>query len=222
MAKETFHRSLRPDLRFDPDPESLRALADRGGNLLGALGIFLVAGVVIAGIATWIFSELAERVMGGGTQAFDDMVLRWVGAKPHSGTDGATLEITRLGTTTTVVMIVGVAALFLTLTKHKYSALLLVVATAGRRCLDLVLKLRFDRPRPHLCLGTTGRHVVVPVRSRNERHHCLQYRCIPRSSTSEAALGTMADAPYRRDSGSAHLHQSCTSAFTIRPTFWPE
>jgi undecaprenyl-diphosphatase len=47
-------------------------------------------------------------------------------------------------------MIVCVAAMFLTLTKHKYSAMLLLVATAGGLLLDLVLKLRFDRPRPHV------------------------------------------------------------------------
>ena len=80
-------------LRSDAVFETLRALADRGGNLLGALGIFLVAGVVIAGIATWIFSELAERVMGGGTQAFDDMVLRWIATKHTPVMDGAMLEL---------------------------------------------------------------------------------------------------------------------------------
>jgi undecaprenyl-diphosphatase len=60
------------------------------------------------------------------------------------------LEITALGTATVVLMIVCVAALFLTLTRHKYSALLLLVATAGGLFLDLLLKLRFDRPRPHI------------------------------------------------------------------------
>jgi undecaprenyl-diphosphatase len=60
------------------------------------------------------------------------------------------IEITALGTGTVVLMIVCVAALFLTLTKHKYSAMLLLVATAGGILLDLILKLRFDRPRPHV------------------------------------------------------------------------
>jgi undecaprenyl-diphosphatase len=146
-------------LRVDPVFEMLRALADHGANLLGALGIFLVAGVVIAGFATWGFSELAERVMGGGTQAFDEMVLRWVATKHTPAMDGAMLEITALGTTTVVMMIVCVAALFLTLTRHKYSALLLLVATSGGSLLDLVLKLRFDRPRPHVF--TWGTHAVM-------------------------------------------------------------
>ncbi len=45
-------------------------LVDRVGSFLGALGVFLVAGVIVAALGTWIFSELAERVMAGGTQAF--------------------------------------------------------------------------------------------------------------------------------------------------------
>lgn len=146
-------------LHSSPVFETLRALADRAGTLLGALGIFLVGGVIIAGFATWVFSELAERVMGGGTQAFDEMVLRWVATKHTPMMDGAMLEITALGTTTVVMMIVCVAALFLTLTRHKYSALLLLVATAGGSLLDLVLKLRFDRPRPHVF--TWGTHAVM-------------------------------------------------------------
>ncbi|MEP6602290.1 MAG: phosphatase PAP2 family protein, partial [Nitrospirota bacterium] len=64
--------------------------------------------------------------------------------------DGAMLEITALGTATVVMMIVCVAGLFLFLTQHKFSALLLLVATGGGLLLDLVLKLRFNRPRPHI------------------------------------------------------------------------
>jgi undecaprenyl-diphosphatase len=52
-------------------------------------------------------------------------------------------------------MIVCVAALFLTLTKHKYSALLLLVATGGGLLLDMVLKLQFNRPRPHVFIWGT-------------------------------------------------------------------
>lgn len=137
-------------LRSDPVFKTLDALVDRGSSLLGALGIFLVAGVIVAAIGTWIFSELAEYVMAGGTQAFDEALLRWVSTRHSPAIDEAMLEITALGTTTVVMMIVCVAALFLTLTRHKYSALLLLVATAGGSPLDLILKLRFDRPRPHI------------------------------------------------------------------------
>jgi undecaprenyl-diphosphatase len=139
--------------------QAFEALVDRMGSLLGALGVFLIGGVIVAGFGTWLFSELAERVMAGGTQAFDDAVLRWVGVRHTPALTTAMLEITSLGTSTVVLVIVGVAALFLTLTKHKYSALLLVVATAGGIFLDYLLKLRFDRPRPHIFAW--GQQVVM-------------------------------------------------------------
>ena len=137
-------------LQSEPVDEAFEALVDRVGSLLGALGIFLIGGVIVVGLGTWLFSELAERVMAGGTQAFDEGVLRWVSARHTPGLTAAMLEITSLGTGTVVMAIVSVAALFLTLTKHKYSALLLIVATAGGIFLDYLLKLRFDRPRPHI------------------------------------------------------------------------
>jgi undecaprenyl-diphosphatase len=60
------------------------------------------------------------------------------------------LEITALGTGTVVMMIVGVAGLFLWLTQHRYSAMLLLASTAGGIVLNGLLKVRFDRPRPHV------------------------------------------------------------------------
>jgi undecaprenyl-diphosphatase len=137
-------------LKSDPIFRALRSLIDRGGTIFGALGIFLVAGIVVAAIGTWVFAEITEKVIAGRTQAFDEAVLRWIYARHMPVLDGAMLEITALGTGTVVMMIVGVAALFLALTRHRYSALLLLVATAGGIFLDLFLKLRFDRPRPHI------------------------------------------------------------------------
>src|SRR5689334_3702817 len=150
MAKQA-----RPALQSEPVIGMLDSLFDRAGSLLGALGILLVAGVVVAGFCTWAFSEIAETVMAGGTQAFDEKVLRWIYAHHTHSLDAAMIEITALGTGTVLLMIVCVAALFLTLTKHKYSALLLLVATGGGLLLDMVLKLQFNRPRPHVFIWGT-------------------------------------------------------------------
>ena len=141
---------MTPDVRSHPMFETLRALVTRAGSLIGALGIFLVGGIIVAAIGTFLFAELAEHVMAGSTQAFDEAALRWIGNHHSPALDGTMLEITALGTGAVVIMIVCVAGLFLTLTKHKYSALLLLVATVGGMLLDTVLKLRFDRPRPHV------------------------------------------------------------------------
>lgn len=157
MAKVKRSSPSKADLRLRSGPvdEAFEALVDRAGSLLGALGLFVIAGVIVAGIGSWIFSELAERVMAGGTQAFDEAVLRWAFSHHSPALDSVMLEITTLGTGTVVLMIVCVAALFLTLTKHKYSALLLIVATAGGLLLDMWLKHWFGRPRPHVFVWGT-------------------------------------------------------------------
>lgn len=128
----------------------LRRSIERTGTLIGGLGAFLVAGIIVAGFATWVFGEFAERVMAGQTQAFDDAVLRWVGAHHTPALDSIMLEITALGTGSSVLMMVAVAALFLGLTRHRYSAALLLAATAGGGLLNIVLKNYFERPRPHV------------------------------------------------------------------------
>ena len=135
----------------------LRTFVSKAGTFIGGLGIFLVAGAIIGAFATWVFGELAETVMAGKTQAFDEAVLRWMGAHHTKLLDAAMLEITALGTGTVVLMIVCISALFLALTRHRYSALLLLVATAGGIGLNLVLKIFFDRPRPSVIVwGTTA------------------------------------------------------------------
>lgn len=139
-----------------PIRDALRNLINRAGGFLGGLGIFLVVGFILAAIATWIFGELAEKVMAGSTQAFDESVLRWMGAHHSKALDASMVEITALGTGTVVMMIVCISALFLALTRHRYSALLLLVATFGGIVLNLILKLFFDRPRPHVIVWGTN------------------------------------------------------------------
>lgn len=135
---------------------SMRAAVEKADTFIGGLGIFLVCGIAVAGVATWFFGEIAETVTAGKTQAFDEAVLRFLGAHRTKVLDSAMLEITALGTGTVVMMIVAVSALFLALTRHRYSSLLLLVATAGGLALNLVLKLFFDRPRPHVIVWGTN------------------------------------------------------------------
>lgn len=129
---------------------ALRVSASKADTLLGTLGIFLVAGLIVAAIGTAIFVSLARHVRLGSTQALDESVLRWMGAHHSPGLDAVMLEVTALGTGTVVMMVVAVAALFLILTQHKYPALLLLASTFGGLVLNGVLKLGFNRPRPSL------------------------------------------------------------------------
>ena len=134
----------------NPIYRALRLSAAKADTLVGALGIFLVAGLIIAVIGTAIFVTLASHVRSGSTQALDDSMIRWMGAHHSPGLDAVMLEVTALGTGTVVMMVVAVAALFLVLTQHKYSAILLLASTFGGIVLIGVLKLGFNRPRPSL------------------------------------------------------------------------
>jgi undecaprenyl-diphosphatase len=134
----------------NPIYSALRATTARADSIVATLGIFLVAGLVVAAIGTAAFVELASHVQSGGTQAFDESVIRWLAARHTHTLDAAMVEITALGTGTVVMMIVAVAALFLVLTEHKYSALLLLISTFGGLVLNGVLKLGFNRPRPSI------------------------------------------------------------------------
>jgi undecaprenyl-diphosphatase len=129
---------------------ALRSSASRANTLRLALGLFVLVGATLAVLGTWAFAEIAEHVRAGRTQAFDDAVLTWVGSHRTPLLEQAMLEITFLGTGSVVVVMVSVAALFLWLTRHHYSAILLLVATLGGLLLNSVLKATFDRPRPQL------------------------------------------------------------------------
>lgn len=138
----------------NPIYRALRVSAAKADTLVGALGIFLIAGLIVAATGTALFVALASHVRSGSTQAFDDSVIRWMGAHHTSELDAVMLEVTALGTGTVVLMIVAVAALFLILTQHKYSAILLLASTLGGLVLNGVLKFGFNRPRPSLFVPT--------------------------------------------------------------------
>jgi undecaprenyl-diphosphatase len=121
-----------------------------------ALGLLLVFGALIAVLGTYLFAELAKLVRRGYTQPFDDAVLRWMELHQVPMVQRLMVEITMLGTWIVVLSIVSIAALFLWLTRHKYSAALLLVSTAGGIGLNNILKVGFSRPRPHIFeWGTT-------------------------------------------------------------------
>src|SRR4029079_15919913 len=62
-----------------------------------------------------------------------------------------------------VLSIVSITGLFLWLTRHRYSAALLLVATAGGIGLNNILKAGFSRPRPRIFeWGTTASSYSFP------------------------------------------------------------
>ena len=129
---------------------SIRLIGKVARNFYATFGIFVVAGALVALGGTFLFAELAGHVTSGATQQFDDRVLRWIHAHRVEALERVMLEITFLGTGSVVITMVAVSALFLWLTRHKYSALLLLVATVGGILLNNLLKVGFGRPRPQI------------------------------------------------------------------------
>src|SRR3954468_10842147 len=132
--------------------DALRLTERKASTLVGALGIFLVAGLFVAALGLVAFIALASDVQSGKTQTLDEAGIRWMGTHDTKGLDALMLEIAALGTGTVVMMIVAIAGLFLVLTSHKYSAILLLSSAAGGIVLNGVLKIGFNRPRPAIFL----------------------------------------------------------------------
>lgn len=126
----------------------LRALLVVAHNFYAAVGIFLIAGALVAIGGTWGFARVAALMREGTTQRFDDAVLRWIAGHQISWLEQTMLELTMLGNGAPIGATVAIAALFLWLTRHRYSALLLIVATAGGLVLNTILKTAYERPRP--------------------------------------------------------------------------
>lgn len=137
----------------------MRFVARHAGSFYAALGVVLVAGAAVAIVATLGFMTLAGVVREGATQQFDEAVLRWVGTHQVPWLETALFEITLLGTGIVVVTLVAVSALFLWLSEHRFSALLLLIATWGGVVINGLLKSQFDRPRPQVC--DWGAHVLT-------------------------------------------------------------
>ena len=125
-------------------------------SFYATVGIFLVVGAIIAVAATVAFASLAENVLEGGTQAFDVAILEWLHGHQSKALTAVMVEMTYLGTGTVVIVVVGVAALFLWHTEHKHSARLLLAATIGNILLNGALKLVYHRPRPSVFTWQTS------------------------------------------------------------------
>ncbi len=136
----------------------LRLVGRHAKGFYATAGLLLLSGAILAVLGTWTFVEVASEVREGDTQTFDDYVMRLVAENQHPTIERAMLEITFLGTGLVVMVIVVIASLFLWLTRHRYSASLLVFATAGALILNNLLKAGFDRPRPQIFQW--GTHVL--------------------------------------------------------------
>ena len=117
------------------------------------LGVVVALGVVAGGVA--VFSELAEDLVEGENQTFDQAVLAWThpNADPRDpiGPDWletAMLDFTSLGGLAVLVLFALIAVGFLLMQKRPWSALMLALALGGGLMLSELFKGLFGRGRP--------------------------------------------------------------------------
>lgn len=113
-----------------------------------AVGTFLIALVAVLVLGGVLFAKLADGVMEGETHAFDMAIMQWMGANGSPLLTSAALEVTALGASLVVWMVVMVSSVFLWVSRHRYSVLLLWVSILGAGLVNTALKAFFDRERP--------------------------------------------------------------------------
>ena len=127
---------------------ALRFAVRKVSSIYTALGLLVVAGAAIAVLGTWAFAEIAEEMQEGTVQPFDEAVMQWASEHRISWLETLLIELTVLGDWVVVFVVVGVAALFLSLAHRRWSVILLLVANIGGIAISLALKQGFARPRP--------------------------------------------------------------------------
>ena len=153
MTDSTRRRRRRRQERTSPSRGhliygALRFAAKQVSSIYTALGLVIVAGAVLASIATWAFAAIAEEMQEGTIQPFDEAVMQWASENRVGWLETFLVELTVLGDWVVVFVVVGVAALFLSLAHRRWSVILLLVANIGGIAISLLLKLGFARPRP--------------------------------------------------------------------------
>ncbi|MGM0578391.1 MAG: phosphatase PAP2 family protein [Myxococcota bacterium] len=133
-----------------PVVRAARFVATHVRSLPAEVTVFLGVGFVVAAVAAGVFAWVAWVVLRGHTQALDEWILQTVISWRTPTLTWLARRVTTLGNGVVLVMVLAVASLFLWLTRHRYSVLLLLVGGGVGSALNLVLKVIFDRPRPDL------------------------------------------------------------------------
>ena len=148
--------STHPDTKPAPDGGTralhsvFRMVGEHVRGFYSAVGALLLVGIGLMVLAGVGFAALADEVMEGGTQRFDDAVLLWMNAHASPMLTGVALDVTALGAGMVVWMVAIIATVFLWASRHRYSVALLWIAVLGSGLINMTMKLFFNRPRPHL------------------------------------------------------------------------
>lgn len=125
-----------------------RWLLRRREGPVAASAVAAAVGIAVVVAAAAGFFLLAHTVVEGGTAAFDDRVLRWTAGRRGPWLDAVAREVTALGNTTTLVLVVLLAAVFFRLQRGEAAAWTLVLALVSGVAANRTVKALFSRPRP--------------------------------------------------------------------------
>ena len=128
----------------------LRFIGRHVRTFYGAMIAYLSFSFIVALGAVSIFAVIAERVLEGATVRLDEAILTWVATHRTPALDQVALEVTALGNTATLAVLILAVSVFLWLTRHRISVYLLLIALAGGAILNATLKDVFGRPRPRV------------------------------------------------------------------------
>ena len=90
-----------------------RLIAENVRGFHAAIGALLFVALAVIAVCVAFFAMLADEVMEGGTQRFDDSVLLWMNRHASPALTDFALNVTALGAGTVVWLVVIVASVFL-------------------------------------------------------------------------------------------------------------
>lgn len=136
-----------------------RATAGKAGALewLGRheWHILLVGAAMLMSI--WAFVEIADEVMEGDVQQYDEAVVRAMRRPDDPATPvgprwlhGMARDVTSMGSMTVLAILVLIVMGYLLMRRQYRATLLILVATAGGTLLSSLLKYLFERERPRI------------------------------------------------------------------------
>jgi len=139
-----------PDAARVPLTRLQRWIGRWAPNVPAAIAVYLAMGLAALAAGLLAFGSLASEVREGDTQALDEAVMRWVHSHATPRLSQTAMEVTALGNSSTLLMVVLVASLFLWVAEHRWSVVLLQLSMLGVTVLNVALKSAFNRPRPNV------------------------------------------------------------------------
>ena len=128
--------------------------------------LIMLVGLVVIAVAGWLSVELADEVLEGDAQPYDEWLLQQLRA-PHDMTDplgpawfeDIWRDITALGGIPILTLVTLAAAAYLVMQRRYRTVGLLLIVTLGGLLVSVLLKDLFDRPRPEFASGAS--HVMT-------------------------------------------------------------